>query len=127
MNESFECKNQNRIPEDVMEEMLGRKCQCGKQKDGDSAEEMEWKYQNEARQNECLRKAEKAIQDTMQQNADLRERIAMYQEKISELEQEIRKRDSEDGDDMIRLIRKLSGTDAAEIQVTVRMKNYFDD
>lgn len=127
MNETFECKNQNPIPEDVMKDMLGVTCQCGKQKGGESAEEMEWRYQNEVRQNECLRKAEKAIQDTMQQNADLRERIAMYQEKISELEQEIRKRDSEDGDDMIRLIRKLSGTDAAEIQVTVRIKNYYDD
>lgn len=114
MNESYECKNQNRIPEDVMKEMLGGTCQCGKQKDSD----LEREYQNVKNQ---------FIQDAMKQNADLRERIAQYQEKISELEQEIRKRDSEDGDDMIRLIRKMSGTDAAEIQVTVRMKNYFDD
>lgn len=130
MNESYECKNQNRIPEDVMEEMLGGTCRCGKQKEGecekDPGDEFS-KLRDEFEQNNYLWKAEKAIQDTMQQNADLRERIAQYQEKISELEQEIRKRDSEDGDDMIRLIRKLSGTDAAEIQVTVRMRNYFDD
>lgn len=109
----YESKNLNRIPEDVMEDMLGGTCQCGKQND-----DLEREYQNAKNQ---------FIQDAMKQNADLRERIAQYQEKISELEQEIRKRDSEDGDDMIRLIRKLSGTDAAEIQVTVRMKNYFDD
>ena len=110
MNESYECKNQNRIPEDVMEEMLGGKCQCGKQKGGESAEEMEWRYQNVKNQNE-----------------DLRKRIAQLKGEIGKLEQEIRNQDSEDGDDMIRLIRKLSGTDAAEIQVTVRMKNYYDD
>lgn len=130
MNESYVCKNQNQVPEDVMKEMLGGKCQCGKQKGGgceeDPGEEFS-KLRDEMEQNNYLRKAEKAIQDTMQQNADLRERIAMYQEKISVLEQEIRTLNSEDGDDMIRLIRKLSGTDAAEIQVTVRMKNYYDD
>lgn len=126
MNESYECKNQNPIPEDVMKDMLGVTCQCGKQKGGESAEEMEWRYQNEARKNECLRKAEKAIQDTMQQNADLRERIAQYQEKISELEQEIRKRDSEDGT-VDRLIQKVMDGDVAEIQISFRMKRYFDD
>lgn len=126
MNESYECKNQNPIPEDVMKDMLGVTCQCGKQKGGESAEEMEWRYQNEVRQNECLRKAEKAIQDTMQQNSDLRERIAQYQEKISELEQEIRNRDSEDGN-VDRLIQKVMDGDVAEIQISFRMKRYFDD
>ena len=122
----YESKNLNRIPEDVMEDMLGGTCQCGKQKGGESAEEMEWRYQNEVRQNECLRKAEKAIHETMKQNADLRERIAQYQEKISELEQEIRKRDSEDGT-VDRLIQTVMDGDVAEIQVTVRMKRYSDD
>ena len=129
MNESYVCKNQNRIPEDVMKDMLGGTCQCGKQKGGgcekDPGEEFS-KLRDELEQNNYLRKAERAIQDTMQQNADLRERIAMYQEKISELEQEIRKRDSEGGA-VDRLIQKVMDGDVAEIQISFRMKNYFDD
>lgn len=120
MNESYECKNQNGP---ITEEIFRMFNHPPDQKE----EDLEREFQNAMKKSEDLREAERVIQDTMQQNADLRERIAQYQEKISELEQEIRKRDSEDGDDMIRLIRKLSGTDAAEIQVTVRMKNYFDD
>lgn len=126
MNESFECKNQNPMTEEIFRMFNHPPDQKEGECEKDPGEEFS-KLRDEMEQNNYLRKAEKAIQDTMQQNAGLRERIAMYQEKISVLEQEIRTLNSEDGDDMIRLIRKLSGTDAAEIQVTVRMKNYFDD
>lgn len=126
MSKEFECKNQNQVPEEVMKDLLGGTCQCGKQKGGESAEEMEWRYQNEVRQNEYLRKAERAIQDTMKQNTDLRERVAQYQEKISALEQEIRSMNSEDGT-VDRLIQKVMDGDVAEIQISFRMKRYFDD
>lgn len=109
----YESKNLNKMPEDVMEEMLGGTCQCGKQKEDD----LEREYQNAKNQ---------FIQDVMKQNADLRERIAQYQEKISELEKEIRKRDPEYGT-VDRLIQKVMDGDVAEVQISFRMKRYFDD
>lgn len=122
MNETFECKNQNPMAEEIFR-MFNHPPD---QKVGEEMtdEERALLEVRKSKEKYDFQKLERIIQDTMQQNADLRERIAQYQEKISELEQEIRNRDSEDGDDMIRLIRKLSGTYAAEIQVTVRMKNF---
>lgn len=120
----YESKNLNKVPEDVMEEMLGGTCQCGNQnKDDELLRKMEEDLHRQIRMHE---ECSKELTNAMNQNECLRKRIGQLKGEIGKLEQEIRNRDSE-GDDMIRLIRKLSGTDAAEIQVTVRMKNYFDD
>ena len=111
MNEWFRCKNQE--PVDVAAVIFRMK----NQKEGDDMDDQE------RRSYEC---AKNDVQKLMIQNGTLRDRVGQLEKILGERDDEIRKRNA-GGDALARVIQKLTERDLTEVQITFRMKGYYDE
>lgn len=112
MNEWFRCGNQK--PVDVMAEIFRMKNQKAGVDDMDDQERKSYEY------------AKQDVQKLMVQNQNLRDEIENLQTALARQDQEIRNRNSE-GDALVRVIQRLTDKGLMEVQVTFRMKGYFDE